>query len=109
MGRLRAMLPPISFLDSHKPSRRRGPRSGDARLSGATASLCSTNGRCEAGLLIGGAADFRFWAVALIRHTGYFKLSSLWFLRPRGFGTGLRRWREFVDIIHSSIRGDAFL
>jgi hypothetical protein len=55
------------------------------------------------------AADFRFWAVALIRHTGYFNLSSLWFLRPRAVGTGLRRWRESLDIVVRSVKGGGFL
>ena len=53
--------------------------------------------------------DFRFWAVSLIRHTGYLKLSSLWFLRPRALDTAFRRRIEAADIIQRSVRAGGFL
>jgi hypothetical protein len=53
-------------------------------------------------------ADFRFWAIALIRHTGYFRIGSLWFLRPRALGTAFRRRREAMDILDRSIRFGGF-
>src|SRR5262249_47382310 len=55
------------------------------------------------------ALDFRFWAVSLIRHTGYFNLSSLWFLRPRALATAFRRRTEAADIIQRSFRAGGFL
>ena len=52
--------------------------------------------------------DFRFWAVALIRHTGYLRLASFWFLRPRAVDTAFRRSREAMDIAYRSIRFGGF-
>jgi hypothetical protein len=53
--------------------------------------------------------DFRFWAVALIRHTGYFRFVSLWFLRPRALDTAFRRRREALDILYRAIRFGGFI
>jgi hypothetical protein len=55
------------------------------------------------------SADFRFWAVALIRNTGYFRLSSLWFLRIRALDTAFRRRIEAADIVQCSFRAGGFL
>jgi L-ascorbate metabolism protein UlaG (beta-lactamase superfamily) len=55
------------------------------------------------------SVDFRFWAVALIRNTGYFRLSSLWFLRIRALDTAFRRRIEAADIIQRSFRAGGFL
>ncbi len=55
------------------------------------------------------AVDFRFWAVSLIRHTGYFNLSSLWFLRPRAIDTAFRRRIEAADILQRSFSAGGFL
>ena len=55
------------------------------------------------------SADFLFWALALVRQTGYFDLRSLWFLRPRAWGTVFRRRIEFFEILRSSLRSGGFL
>jgi hypothetical protein len=47
--------------------------------------------------------DFVFWALNLIRHTGYLDLRSLWFLRWRGVKTALRRHDELLDILLSAL------
>jgi UDP-MurNAc hydroxylase len=73
---------------------------GDLLISGRMRTLVPAEFR---------AVDFRFWAVALIRHTSYFNLASLWFLKPRALGAGMRRWREAVDIVRRSIGGGGFI
>lgn len=55
------------------------------------------------------AVDFLFWAVALIRHTGYFNLKVGWFLRPRALDGLFRRRREVFEILLNSVRGAGFL
>jgi hypothetical protein len=53
-------------------------------------------------------ADFVFWAVALVRHTGYLDLGSWWFLKPRAVATAFRRRAEALDIALSSVRAGGF-
>lgn len=53
--------------------------------------------------------DFVFWAVGLIRHTGYFNLKTLWFLKPRALGTMLRRRHEAYDILWKSLKAGSVI
>jgi hypothetical protein len=48
--------------------------------------------------------DFLFWAVGLIRHTGYFNLKTLWFLKPRALTTAFRRRHEAYDILYKTLK-----
>lgn len=43
-----------------------------------------------------------------IRHTAYFRIGALWFLRPRAIDTAFRRWREAMDILYRTARFGGF-
>jgi hypothetical protein len=51
------------------------------------------------------ARAFVFWALGLLRHTGYLDLGSGWFLEARGLSVAARRWREALDIARSALAG----
>ena len=53
--------------------------------------------------------DFVFWAVGLIRHTGYFNLKTMWFLKPRALGTMLRRRHEAYDILWKTLKAGSLI